>query len=49
MGTTIRPDQLASEVMKGLEEYKDLAVDVMKKEKASDTESIHPTNVKWGK
>ena len=32
MGTTIRPDQLASEVMKGLEEYKDLAVDVMKKE-----------------
>ena len=32
MGTTIRPDQLASEAMKGLEEYKDLAVDVMKKE-----------------
>ena len=32
MGTTIRPDQLASEVMKGLEEYKDLAVDVMKKQ-----------------
>ena len=32
MGTRIKPEQLASEVMKGLEEYKDLAVDVMKKE-----------------
>ena len=32
MGTRIKPEQLAAEVMKGLEEYKDLAVDVMKKE-----------------
>ena len=32
MGTRIKPEQLASEVMKSLEEYKDLAVDVMKKE-----------------
>ncbi len=32
MGTVIPIDRLADEVMKGLEEYKDLAVDVMKKE-----------------
>lgn len=32
MGQTIRPDQLADEVMKGLREYADLAVDEMKKE-----------------
>ena len=32
MGKTIRPDQLAKEVMDGLEEYAKLAADVMKKE-----------------
>ena len=32
MGKTIKPEQLAKEVMDGLEEYADLAVDVMKKE-----------------
>ena len=32
MGKTIKPEQLAQEVMSGLEEYKDLAVDVLKKE-----------------
>ena len=32
MGKTIPVDQLASEVMKGLEEYAELATDVMKKE-----------------
>lgn len=32
MGKTIKPEQLAQEVMAGLEEYKDLAVDVLKKE-----------------
>lgn len=32
MGRTIKPEQLAQEVMAGLEEYKDLAVDVLKKE-----------------
>lgn len=32
MGRTIPVDQLASEVMKGLEEYAELATDVMKKE-----------------
>ena len=32
MGKTIKPEQLAKEVMDGLEEYAELAVDVMKKE-----------------
>lgn len=32
MGRTIKPEQLAQEVMSGLEEYKDLVVDVLKKE-----------------
>ena len=32
MGKTIKPEQLGQEVMSGLEEYKDLAVDVLKKE-----------------
>lgn len=32
MGKSIPVDQLASEVMKGLEEYAELATDVMKKE-----------------
>lgn len=32
MGKTIKPEQLAQEVMSGLEEYKDLAIDVLKKE-----------------
>ena len=32
MGRTIPVDQLASEVMKGLEEYAELAADVLKKE-----------------
>lgn len=32
MGKTIPVDQLATEVMKGLEEYAELATDVMKKE-----------------
>ncbi len=32
MGKTIPVDQFASEVMKGLEEYAELATDVMKKE-----------------
>ena len=32
MGKTIKPEQLAKEVMDGLEEYAYLAVDVMKKE-----------------
>ena len=32
MGKMIKPEQLAQEVMSGLEEYKDLAVDVLKKE-----------------
>ena len=32
MGKTIKPEQLAKEVMDCLEEYADLAVDVMKKE-----------------
>ena len=32
MGRTIPVDQLASEVMKGLEEYSELAADVLKKE-----------------
>ncbi len=32
MGKTIPVDQLASEVMKGLEEYKDLATETLKKE-----------------
>ena len=32
MGRTIPVDQLASEVMSGLEEYAELAVDVLKKE-----------------
>ena len=32
MGKTIKPEQLAKEVMDGLEEYADLAADVMKKE-----------------
>ena len=32
MGKTIPVDQLASEVMKGLEEYAELAADVLKKE-----------------
>lgn len=32
MAKTIRPDQLAKEVMEGLEEYAELATDVMKKE-----------------
>ena len=32
MGKTIRPEQLAQEVMKELEEYADLTADVLKKE-----------------
>lgn len=32
MGQSIRPEQLADEVMKGLKEYADLAADEMKKE-----------------
>lgn len=32
MGKTIKPEQLAEEVMKGLEEYAFLATDVLKKE-----------------
>ena len=32
MGKTIQVDQLAEEVMKGLEEYADLTADVLKKE-----------------
>ena len=32
MGKTIKPEQLAKEVMDGLEEYAELAVNVMKKE-----------------
>ena len=32
MGKTIKPDQLAKEVMDGLEEYADLTADVLKKE-----------------
>ena len=32
MGKTIKPEQLTKEVMDGLEEYAELAVDVMKKE-----------------
>lgn len=32
MGKTIKPDQLAKEVMDGLEEYAELTADVMKKE-----------------
>ena len=32
MGKTIKPEQLAKEVMDGLDEYANLAVDVMKKE-----------------
>ena len=32
MGKTIKPEQLAKEVMDGLEEYADLASDVLKKE-----------------
>ena len=32
MGKKIKPEQLAKEVMDGLEEYAELAVDVMKKE-----------------
>ena len=32
MGKTIKPEQLAKEVMDGLEEFAELAVDVMKKE-----------------
>lgn len=32
MGKTIKPEQLAKEVMDGLEEYAELAADVMKKE-----------------
>ena len=32
MGKTIRPEQLAQEVMKELEDYADLTADVLKKE-----------------
>lgn len=32
MSTTIKPEQLAAEVMKGLQEYADLATDELKKE-----------------
>ena len=32
MGKTIKPDQLAKEVMDGLEEYAELTADVLKKE-----------------
>ena len=32
MGKTIKPDQLAKEVMDGLEEYAELTADVMKRE-----------------
>jgi hypothetical protein len=31
MSKTIKPDELADEVMKGLEEYRDLSTDAMKK------------------
>lgn len=30
MGKTIKPEQLSDEIMKGLEEYKDLSTDAMK-------------------
>lgn len=40
MGKTIKPDQLAKEVMEGLEEYVGLAVDVMKKEIQATGKSV---------
>lgn len=40
MGKTIKPDQLAKEVMEGLEEYMGLAVDVMKKEIQATGKSV---------
>lgn len=39
-GKTIKPDQLAKEVMKGLEEYVDLSADVMKKEILATGKSV---------